>query len=107
MNCASCRSSPGPSGPRCTLVPPPGAAIPAAAPARLAAEASERFCGAGVDEYLEAAEREGRKFQFKFKCRQINAQNCLHCKACDIIKDPTQNLARRKWPTTTARRQMP
>ena len=22
---------------------------------------------------------------------QINAQNCLHCKACDI-KDPTQNI---------------
>lgn len=24
---------------------------------------------------------------------QLNAQNCLHCKACDI-KDPTQNI---KW----------
>ena len=34
---------------------------------------------------LEDAEREGRK------CLQINAQNCLHCKACDI-KDPTQNI---------------
>ena len=28
------------------------------------------------------------------KCLQINAQNCLHCKACDI-KDPTQNI---EWP---------
>jgi electron-transferring-flavoprotein dehydrogenase len=26
---------------------------------------------------------------------QINAQNCLHCKACDI-KDPTQNI---QWTT--------
>lgn len=25
------------------------------------------------------------------KTLQINAQNCLHCKACDI-KDPTQNI---------------
>ena len=25
------------------------------------------------------------------KMLQINAQNCLHCKACDI-KDPTQNI---------------
>jgi len=45
----------------------------------------QRFCPAGVYEYLEDAEREGRK------CLQINAQNCLHCKACDI-KDPTQNI---------------
>ena len=38
---------------------------------------------AGVYEY--AADAHGREQL------QINAQNCLHCKACDI-KDPTQNI---------------
>ena len=38
---------------------------------------------AGVYEY--AAEDGGRERL------HINAQNCLHCKACDI-KDPTQNI---------------
>ena len=45
----------------------------------------QRFCPAGVYEYLEDAKQGERK------CLQINAQNCLHCKACDI-KDPTQNI---------------
>lgn len=40
----------------------------------------QRFCPAGVYEYLE----DGHKFQ-------INAQNCIHCKTCDI-KDPSQNI---------------
>ena len=41
-----------------------------------------RFCPAGVYEYVmeNGAER-----------LQINAQNCVHCKTCDI-KDPTQNI---------------
>ena len=42
-----------------------------------------RYCPAGVYEYVEAAEGK--------KKLQINAQNCVHCKTCDI-KDPTQNI---------------
>jgi electron-transferring-flavoprotein dehydrogenase len=42
-----------------------------------------RYCPAGVYEYV-AAEGGGERLQ-------INAQNCLHCKTCDI-KDPTQNI---------------
>jgi electron-transferring-flavoprotein dehydrogenase len=46
-----------------------------------------RFCPAGVYEYREA--KEGN-------CELvINAQNCVHCKTCDI-KDPTQNIV---WVT--------
>ena len=41
------------------------------------------MCGAGVYEYVSDAS--GRDVL------QINAQNCLHCKACDI-KDPLQNI---------------
>ncbi len=46
-----------------------------------------RYCPAGVYEYVEAggANPEGKKRL------QINAQNCVHCKTCDI-KDPTQNI---------------
>lgn len=43
-----------------------------------------RYCPAGVYEYV-ADEATG-----KFKL-QINAQNCIHCKTCDI-KDPSQNI---------------
>lgn len=42
-----------------------------------------RYCPAGVYEYN--ADESG-----KFKL-QINAQNCIHCKTCDI-KDPNQNI---------------
>ncbi|MAH84744.1 MAG: electron transfer flavoprotein-ubiquinone oxidoreductase [Rhodospirillaceae bacterium TMED8] len=45
-----------------------------------------RFCPAGVYEYL--ADTDGAEGT---KRLQINAQNCVHCKTCDI-KDPTQNI---------------
>lgn len=52
----------------------------------LYASPETRFCPAGVYEIIN---KEGKP------TLHINAQNCVHCKACDI-KDPTQNI---NWTT--------
>jgi electron-transferring-flavoprotein dehydrogenase len=48
---------------------------------------SARYCPAGVYEWIE---EEGKDARY-----QINSQNCVHCKTCDI-KDPNQNI---NWVT--------
>lgn len=51
------------------------------------AGAESRYCPAGVYEFVKNTDNTDRL--------QINAQNCVHCKTCDI-KDPTQNIV---WVT--------
>ena len=49
-----------------------------------------RYCPAGVYEFVPDEAQAGNAQRL-----QINAQNCVHCKTCDI-KDPTQNIV---WVT--------
>ncbi|WP_321799629.1 electron transfer flavoprotein-ubiquinone oxidoreductase [Caballeronia sp. J97] len=59
------------------------ASVPVDVNLRTYAGPEARFCPAGVYEFVKDDAGQDRL--------QINAQNCVHCKTCDI-KDPTQNI---------------
>ncbi|MCX2865085.1 electron transfer flavoprotein-ubiquinone oxidoreductase [Paucibacter sp. PLA-PC-4] len=63
------------------------ASVPVAINLAKFAGPESRYCPAGVYEFVKTDASEDRL--------QINAQNCVHCKTCDI-KDPTQNIV---WVT--------
>ena len=63
------------------------ASVPVATNLAVYGGPESRYCPAGVYEFVKGEDGRDRL--------QINAQNCVHCKTCDI-KDPTQNIV---WVT--------